>query len=129
MPFTRRDRLFQDAEAVPEVRLYGKMRMHRGLLSADLRVWKREPEIRRATPRRFVFAARTLRDRISESVALDITQTERSRKNVAIRELPAKISEMRRFDITSCTGCPTTFVLTGKSDSFNNVNYSLPIEN
>jgi len=59
------------------------------------RVWKRLRY--RAAPHRFVFAARTLRDHISGSVALDIAQTERSEKNVAIREMPVRISEMRQY--------------------------------
>lgn len=49
----------------------------------------------RTAPRCFVFATRTLRDHISGSVALDIAQTKRSGKNVAIREMPVKISEMQ----------------------------------
>lgn len=32
----------------------------------------------------------------------------RSGKNVAIREMPVRISEMRQLDISLCTGCPAT---------------------
>jgi len=62
-------------------------------IASHKRVWKRLRY--RVAPHHFVFAARTLRDHISGSVALDIAQTERSEKNVAIREMPVRISEMR----------------------------------